>query len=78
MEKLVTAFVLVLVTAGKEREILEKLKEMPEVKEAYMVYGEYDLLLKVESETLKGLDNIIMGKIRKMPEIQLTSTLIAV
>jgi len=75
---LVTAFVLVLATAGKEREILEKLKEIPEVKEAYMVYGEYDLLLKVESETLKDLDDIIMGKIRKLPEVQLTSTLIAV
>ncbi|MBC7332778.1 MAG: Lrp/AsnC ligand binding domain-containing protein [Synergistetes bacterium] len=75
---MVTAFVLVLATAGKEREILEKLKEIPEVKEAYMVYGEYDLLLKVESETLKDLDDIIMGKIRKLPEVQLTSTLIAV
>lgn len=75
---MVTAFVLVLATAGKEREILEKLKAIPEVKEAYMVYGEYDLLLKVESDTLKDLDEIIMGKIRKLPEVQLTSTLIAV
>lgn len=75
---MVTAFVLVLTSAGKEREILEKLKGVPNVKEAYMVYGEYDLLLKVEAETLKDLDEIIMGKIRKMPDIQLTSTLIAV
>ena len=51
---------------------------MPEVKEAYMVYGEYDLLIRVETDSLKGLDDVIMGKIRKMPEIQLTSTLIAV
>jgi len=75
---LVTAFVLVLTTAGKERETLEKLKEIPEVKEAYVVYGEYDLLLKVEAETLKALDDVIMGKIRRLPEVQLTSTLIAV
>lgn len=75
---MVTAFVLVLTTAGKERETLEKLKEIPEVKEAYVVYGEYDLLLKVEAETLKALDDVIMGKIRRLPEVQLTSTLIAV
>lgn len=75
---MVTAFVLVLTTAGKERDTLEKLKEIPEVKEAYVVYGEYDLLLKVEAETLKALDDVIMGKIRKLPEVQLTSTLIAV
>jgi len=75
---LITAFVLILATAGKERDALEKLKNMPEVKEAYMVYGEYDLLIRVETDSLKGLDDVIMGKIRKMPEIQLTSTLIAV
>ncbi len=75
---MITAFVLILATAGKERDALEKLKNMPEVKEAYMVYGEYDLLIRVETDSLKGLDDVIMGKIRKMPEIQLTSTLIAV
>lgn len=51
---------------------------MPEVKVAYVVYGEYDLIVKVETDTLKDLDQFITEKIRKMPEIQMTSTMIAI
>lgn len=57
---------------------MEKLLAMPEVKEAYVVYGEYDLVVKVETETLKDLDQFITEKIRRMPEIQMTSTMIAI
>ncbi|ACS90101.1 Transcriptional regulatory protein, asnC family [Thermococcus sibiricus MM 739] len=64
--------------AGKEREVMEKLLTYPEVKEAYVVYGEYDLIVKVETETLKDLDHFITERIRKMPEIQMTSTMIAI
>ncbi|MCD6189375.1 MAG: Lrp/AsnC ligand binding domain-containing protein [Thermococcus sp.] len=64
--------------AGKEREVMEKLLTYPEVKEAYVVYGEYDLVVKVETDTLKDLDHFITERIRKMPEIQMTSTMIAI
>ncbi|RLF80816.1 Lrp/AsnC family transcriptional regulator, partial [Thermococci archaeon] len=40
--------------------------------------GEYDLIVKVETETLKDLDHFITERIRKMPEIQMTSTMIAI
>ncbi|RLF75802.1 Lrp/AsnC family transcriptional regulator, partial [Thermococci archaeon] len=52
---MVTAFILMVTAAGKEREVMEKLLTYPEVKEAYVVYGEYDLIVKVETETLKDL-----------------------
>lgn len=64
--------------AGKEREVMEKLLTYPEVKEAYVVYGEYDLIVKVETDTLKDLNHFITERIRKMPEIQMTSTMIAI
>lgn len=73
-----TAFILMVTAAGKEREVMEKLLTYPEVKEAYVVYGEYDLIVKVETETLKDLDHFITERIRKMPEIQMTSTMIAI
>ena len=75
---MVTAFILMVTAAGKEREVMEKLLAMPDVKGAYVVYGEYDLVVKVETETLKDLDQFITEKIRKMPEIQMTSTMIAI
>ncbi|ASJ11319.1 AsnC family transcriptional regulator [Thermococcus sp. P6] len=75
---MVTAFILMVTAAGKEREVMEKLLAMPEVKEAHVVYGEYDVVIKVETDTLKALDQFITEKIRKMPEIQMTSTMIAI
>ena len=75
---MVTAFILMVTAAGKEREVMEKLLAMPEVKEAYVVYGEYDLIVKVETDTLKELDRFIMENLRRMPEIQMTSTMIAI
>ena len=75
---MVTAFILMVTVAGKEREVMEKLLTYPEVKEAYVVYGEYDLVVKVETDTLKDLDHFITERIRKMPEIKMTSTMIAI
>ena len=75
---MVTAFILMVTAAGKEREVMEKLLAMPEVKEAYVVYGEYDIIAKVETDTLKELDRFIMENLRRMPEIQMTSTMIAI
>jgi len=62
---MVTAFILMVTAAGKEREVMEKLLAMPDVKEAYVVYGEYDLVVKVETETLKDLDQFITEKIKR-------------
>jgi len=75
---MVTAFILMVTTPEKEREVIGKLLAMPEVKEAYVVYGEYDFVVKVETNTLKNLDQFITEKIRCMPEIQITSTMIAI
>jgi anthranilate phosphoribosyltransferase len=75
---MVTAFILLVTAAGKEREVMTKLLGMSEVKEAYVVYGEYDIIAKVETDTLKELDRFIMENLRRMPEIQMTSTMIAI
>lgn len=53
---MVVAFALIVGDAGKEKSILESLKSMKEVEEAYIVYGEYDIVVKVNVEQLKDLD----------------------
>ena len=49
------AFVLVNVEAGTDKEVLDNIKKVPEVKQAYMVYGVYDIIVMLESETLEKL-----------------------
>ena len=46
------AYILINTELGSEDEIQEKLIKYPEGKEAYVVYGVYDLIIKIESDKL--------------------------
>lgn len=61
---------------GAEDEVLETLSKMPEVKEAMIVYGPYDLVVRVSTDTTENLRRIVSDKIRRMPKIRSTTTLI--
>lgn len=73
---MVKAYILMVVDAGKEEQALRKLREMDFVKEAEIVYGEYDIIAKVEVSDLKELTSKIIEKIRILPGVTLTSTMI--
>lgn len=75
---MVTAFVLCVIEAGKEREVVDKLKTMPYVEEAYVVYGEYDVIAKITVDELKRLDTFITENVRTLSSVQMTSTMIAI
>ncbi len=75
---MVTAFVLCVTDAGKERDVVKMMKAMPNVEEAYVVYGEYDVIAKIRVEELKLLDTFITENVRTIPSVQMTSTMIAI
>lgn len=76
------AFLLINVATGKEDAIAEKLLKLKETREVHIVPGDYDLLAVIEVE--KGLietapdkvARIVKGKVRKMPGVSHTVTLI--
>lgn len=70
------AFVFINVNAGSEAEVVNKLRELPEVKEAYFVYGVYDVVAKIETESVEDLKEVLTGKIRKLDNIRSTLTTI--
>ncbi|WP_297072922.1 Lrp/AsnC ligand binding domain-containing protein [Thermococcus sp.] len=74
---MIEAFVLIVVNPGNEEKVYEKLKDDPRVKEAYRVYGEYDIILRVEVPTIDDLDKFHDETLRKIKEIEMTETLIA-
>ncbi len=77
-ENMVTAFVLCVTDAGKERDVVKLMKAMPNVEEAYVVYGEYDVIAKIRVDELKLLDTFITENVRTIPSVQMTSTMIAI
>lgn len=70
------AFVLVNVEAGTDREVLDNIKKVPEVKSAYMVYGVYDIIVMLESDTLEKLRETVTKKIRQLDKVRSTMTMI--
>lgn len=71
------AFILIIVKPGNEDVVYEKLNDIPQVKEIYKVYGEYDIIIRVEIESIKELDSFHDEILRKIREIEMTETLIA-
>jgi len=70
------AFVLISTESGTEREVLENIKKIPEVKNAHMVYGLHDIIAMIEANTMEGLREITTKKIRQLDRIRSTMTLI--
>ncbi len=72
MEK---AYILIGCELGSENDIVSKLSKMDKVKDARIVYGDYDIVVEVETETEAQMDNIITKKIRKLDKVRSTMTL---
>lgn len=72
------AFVLLNVEPGEEDSVIKELRSLPEVREAYRVYGVYDTLVKIEAETQEKLKEVITWKIRRIPHVRSTLTMLAI
>lgn len=72
------AIVLINAEIGSEDEVLKELRKMEQVKEAYVVYGVYDIVAKVESETMDKLKEIVTWKVRRLNKVRSTLTMIVV
>ena len=75
MVEVVKAYVLATVKRGTEHEAAQKLKKIKEIMDILVTYGLYDLVVRIEAESLGQLDKIVTD-IRQMPEIKQTSTLV--
>lgn len=75
---MVVAFVLIVSQAGKEKRVVDDLMKLPFVKEASLVFGDYDIVAKVEVESTETLSKVLMEQIRRIPSVSMTTTLISV
>lgn len=71
-------FVLVRVSPKHEKDVFNKLSKLLEVVEIHSLFGEYDLLAKVESVGYESIGEIVVSKIRTIDGIIDTQTLAAI
>jgi DNA-binding Lrp family transcriptional regulator len=72
---LARAFVLINTEVGMEQEVVNQLKAMKNVKEAYTVYGVYDAVAFVEADKMDELKNAVSYDIRKLNGVRSTVTM---
>ncbi len=73
-----TAYILVNCTLGSEEKIINEISKLPDVKEARGTYGVHDIFVKVKSENTEQMNHTITSKIRKVPGITSTVTLVVI
>ena len=70
------AYVLINVESGFEDDVLRELKTTEGVDEAYFSYGVYDIITRVKAETMEQLKDMVTKRIRSLPKVRSTLTLI--
>ena len=70
-------FVLVTLAPGQEVAACDAIVRVSGIVEAMPLFGEYDLLVKVEADDWEALGRIIIDGIRQVPGVVATKTLTA-
>jgi len=72
------AYVLVNVEIGAESRIISDLRKISDVTEAWVVYGVYDIVVKVKADSPEKLKETVSERIRKIDGVRNTLTLIPI
>ena len=70
------AYVLITAKSGSERAVVEALKKLREVTEVKILYGEYDIIAKVQVDDIQELNKFLIEQVRPIGNVERTSTLI--
>lgn len=71
-------FVLITTAPAKEHIVYEELKKVKDIRELHPLFGEYDFIIKIESDDLNTIGRIVVDKIRRIDGIIDTKTLTGV
>ena len=69
-------FVLCKLTPGKESTAVSAIRAIDGVTEVYMTFGGWDMILAAEADTVDKLSNLIVSRVRSVPGVAATETLV--
>jgi len=72
------AWILISCEPGRERDVYQQLLQIPAISEVSVVYGELDLVARIDFENEKEMSKSLIGEMRHVEGIRKTETLIAV
>lgn len=69
-------FALLSISPLHEKTVYASLKNIPQIVEVHPLFGEYDILVKIECENIDSIGEVVIKKIRAIKGIVDTKTLI--
>jgi len=69
------AFITIHCSKADESDIMKRLQEIPEIVEADILVGNYEIICNLSAPTYNDISNIISKKIRKIDGIKSTLTI---
>ena len=76
-EKIVTYLLINLDNEISSKEVADELSGIPEVVESHVLYGTYDVLVRIETESSKDIKDITLRSIRSLKSVVKTMTMIS-
>ena len=67
---MVAVYVLINVDSGSEKQVIDLVKSFGNMKEAHVCFGLYDVVLKVELDSLENLKELLIHKYKKIKTIK--------
>ena len=68
-------FVLIDIEPTREKEVYQKLTKIKDIVELYPLFGEYDLIAKVEADSYDAIGKLVVSMIRSIEGVKATKTL---
>lgn len=72
------SYVLINVEPGSEELVLKEVRKVQNVRDCHRIYGIYDMIAKVEADSMDGLKEIITWRIRRLPGVRSTVTTVVI
>lgn len=66
------AYILFTIKTGSIPSTINALQNIPQISEAHSLYGVYDIICKIETETMEELKDVMSNKIRRIEEVKAT------
>lgn len=73
---MIKAYVLVVTNPGETKHVVAAMRLIAGVKELHEVMGPYDIVIELEVESLSDVPPILSDKIRSVPGIESTTSLV--
>jgi DNA-binding Lrp family transcriptional regulator len=73
--QLAVGFILISTAPAREHEVYNELLKVKEIVELHPLFGEYDLIAKIEAVDFNQLGQVVVDKVRSIPGVIDTKTL---